>query len=164
MASKTIVDCDGASPGPGQNGFTIIELMIVVAIVSILAVIAMPAYQNYTIRSKVSEAMIQMAEARTTVAEKYSASNIMPADNQSAGLDSPDTYDILDHLKRLEVTSTPVRGTIIVTLKIPGTSADNKQLQLVPSTTTGPVVWKCEPATAGGLGVSPNHIPPNCRG
>jgi type IV pilus assembly protein PilA len=146
-----------------QDGFTIIELMIVVAIVSILAVIAMPAYQNYTIRSKISEAMVHLAEAKTSVSEKYSASNIMPTSNQLAGLDTPESYNGLDYVKRLEVSSVPVRGTIIVTLKIPGSSANDKQFQLVPSTATGPIVWKCEPA-AGAVGLSINQLPVNCRG
>jgi type IV pilus assembly protein PilA len=146
-----------------QGGFTLVELMIIVAIVSILAVIAMPAYQNYTIRSKVSEAMVFLAEAKTTVTEKYSATNIMPTSNQVAGLSTPESYDEYEYLSRLEVSSVPVDGAIVVTIKIPGTSANGKQLQLVPSTNTSPIVWKCEPVT-GPLAISTNHIPAICRG
>lgn len=146
-----------------DRGFTLVELMIVVAVVSILAVIAMPAYQNYTIRSKVSEAMVFLAEAKTTVAEKYSATNDMPTNNQLAGLSTPESYDEYEYLSRLEVSSIPVEGAIVVTIKIPGTSANGKQLQLVPSTNTSPIIWKCEPVT-GPLAISTNHIPANCRG
>ena len=156
--SSLTVSCDHR-----QSGFTLVELMIIVAIVSILAVIAMPAYQNYTIRSKVSEAMTFLAEAKTSVTEKYSASNIMPTTNQVAGLSTPESYDEYEYLSRLEVSSIPVDGAIVVTLKIPGTSANGKQLQLVPSTNTSPIIWKCEPVT-GPLAVSTNHIPANCRG
>jgi len=146
-----------------EGGFTIIELMVIVAIVSILAVIALPIYQNYTIRSKVSEALAFAAEARSSVTERYATLNSMPADNDTAGLPPPDSYDEFNYLRRLEISSTPVQGTIVVTLKLPGTSADSKQLQLVPSTTDSPVRWTCEPV-AGPTGVSENQIPANCRG
>ncbi len=165
MEKTCRADCAGGRPGTRQDGFTIVELMIVVATISILAVIALPLYQNYTIRSKVSEAMVQLSEARTTVSEKYSTENIMPTNNIAAGLDTPESYDDFEYVKRLEITSTPVPGTIVVTLKIPGSSADNKLIQLVPATTTGPIVWTCEPvADPPGVGADLNHIPANCRG
>ena len=163
MKSTSLMRSVDAGCESRQGGFTIIELMIVVAIVSILAVIAMPAYQNYTVRSKVSEAMVLIAEAKTTVAEKYSTVNIMPTSNQLAGLDTPDSYDGYDYLSRLEIGSIPVDGTIVVTIKIPGSSANDKQLQLVPSTINGPIIWTCEPVP-GATGISSNHVTPNCRG
>ena len=152
-----------ASPDSQQGGFTIIELMIVVAIVSILAVLALPAYQNYTVRTKVSEAMGLLGEAKTTVSEKFYTTNIMPTNNQVAGLDTPASYDDYDYLKSLEISSVPVDGTIIATIKIPGSSANDKQLQLVPSTVTGKITWTCEPVP-GALAISINHVPANCRG
>lgn len=146
-----------------QGGFTIIELMIVVAIVSILSVIALPAYQDYTVRSKVSEGMNLVAEAKTSVSARYYSSNVMPSTNFEAGLSEPDTYDEFDFVKSLEVSSIPVKGTIVLTLKIPNSGANDKQLQLVPSTATGKIVWTCEPV-AGALGVYTKHVPANCRG
>ena len=62
-----------------QQGFTLIELMIVIAIVGILAAIALPAYQDYTVRAKVSEGLVALAEAKTTIAEYYSANNYLPS-------------------------------------------------------------------------------------
>ena len=123
----------------------------------------MPAYQNYTIRSKVSEGVNFIAEAKTSVSAQYYTSNIMPVNNIQAGLDDPDSYDDYDFVKKLEVSSIPVDGTIVVTIKIPGSSANDKQLQLVPSTTTGLIVWTCKPV-AGPTGVSVSHVPANCRG
>lgn len=146
-----------------QGGFTIVELMIVVAIVSILAVIAMPAYQNYTVRSKVSEALTFAAEAKTTVAERYSTTNTMPTSNLEAGLSAADSYDAFNYIKSLELSSTPAPGTIVITIKMPGSSANDKQLHLVPSTANMPIVWTCEPVD-GPTGISTTHVPPNCRG
>ncbi len=146
-----------------QGGFTIIELMIIVAIVSILAVIALPAYQDYTVRSKVSEGVTLVAEAKTSVSARYYSSNIMPISNAQAGLAPPDTYDEFDFVKRLEISSIPAKGTIVVTFKIPNSGANDKQLQLVPSTATGKIVWTCEPV-AGPQGVYTKHVPANCRG
>ena len=68
-----------------QSGFTLIELMIVVAIVAILAAIALPAYTDYMKRSKVSEAMAAAGACKTSVAEYAAATNTLPADEDAAG-------------------------------------------------------------------------------
>ncbi len=71
-----------------QKGFTLIELMIVVAIIAILAAIALPAYQDYTIRSQISEGAVLSDGAKTAVAEFYTNKGYFPASNGSAGLAS----------------------------------------------------------------------------
>ena len=74
-----------------QKGFTLIELMIVVAIIGILAAIAIPAYQDYTIRAQVSEGMTLAAAAKAAVAETYLNTGDAPADREEAGMSDTDT-------------------------------------------------------------------------
>ena len=77
-----------------QKGFTLIELMIVVAIIGILAAIAIPAYQDYTIRAQVSEGMVLASAAKAAVAETYLNTGVAPANREEAGMsgDATDTF------------------------------------------------------------------------
>ncbi len=146
-----------------NRGFTLIELMAVVAILSILTVIALAAYGDYVTRSKVSEGMVFAAEAKTSVSEYYYNTKEMPQNNSQAGLPAADSYDDnFEWVRRLELSSSPPYGIITITFKIPGSKADNKELQLIPSTMNGEVFWICKPPAVNGIGV--NQVPPNCRG
>jgi type IV pilus assembly protein PilA len=130
-----------------SKGFTLIELMVVVAIVSILAVIAMPAYLDYVTRSKVSEAMAFVSEAKTAVSESYYSTKIIPTSNYLAGLPPADDYDKNAYISKLEIlslTADSKPGTIQVTIKIPGADIDGKYIQLVPSTEHEVYIsWTC---------------------
>ena len=156
--SKTLM-CSTA--GGAASGFTIIELMVVVAIVSILAVIALPAYRDYVTRSKVSEGMGFAAEAKTSVSEYYHTNRKMPTNNDAAGLAPPGNYSRYDFVRSLSVGSDPLDGTITINFKLPNTPVDNKNLQLVPDTSGIDIVWNCRPAVVNG--VDSKFVPPNCR-
>ena len=141
-----------------QKGFTLIELMIVVAIIGILAAIAIPAYQNYTKRSHVSEGLSLAGGAKASVSEFYSSNNRFPDTNLSAGLATAAT------IKGNAVTSVAVgndgsedEGVIKVTYgdKV-GTNAPT--LILSPSTSTGGIEWKCKRGT-----IAQELVPSNCR-
>ena len=144
-----------------NKGFTLVELMAVVAIVSILATIALSAYTDYVIRSKVSEGMGFLAEAKTSVSEYYYTNKILPTSNQQAGLASAEDYDKQKYIRALDLT-TAAPGVISVTFKLIGTSSDGKELQLIPNTRDGVINWECLPPEENGI--SRNRVPPNCRG
>jgi len=147
-----------------QEGFTLIELMVVIAIVSILATIALSAYSNFMMRSKVAEGLSFASEAKTAVTSYYAGNNRFPSDNDEAGLPLATTYDKYDYISKLEVnqsTASPSTGIITVSIKIPGLGANNK-LQLVPTTHEGRLTWVCRPAAANGIDTV--RVPPNCRG
>src|ERR1700690_1438505 len=94
-----------------QQGFTLIELMIVVAIIGILAAIAIPAYQDYTIRAQVSEGMTLAAAAKAAVAESFSNKGIVPANRTAAGMTGNATDTQGKYVQSVDVNA----GSIIVT-------------------------------------------------
>jgi len=140
-----------------QQGFTLIELMIVVAIIGILAAIAIPAYQDYTIRAQVSEGLNLSGGAKAAVTEYFQDRGTMPGTNAIAGL--ADNTDIQGkYVDQVTVTS----GVISVQY---GNDAhaiiDGQHLELTPNTTNpGSVAWDC--ATAG-TEIENKHLPAACR-
>ena len=140
-----------------QQGFTLIELMIVVAIIGILAAIAIPAYQDYTIRAQVSEGLNLSGGAKAAVTEYFQDRGSMPSDNTEAGLAA--SGDIVGKY----VSSVAVSdGEIEITY---GQDAhqiiSGATLQLTPDTTEpGSVQWDCASA---GADIDNKHLPAACR-
>ena len=151
-----------------QQGFTLIELMIVIAIVGILAAIALPAYQDYTVRAKVSEAMVNMAEAKTTIAEYYSANNFLPLDAAVAGINTNPNTDIVASIL-YESTNGPILEAVVESAIIPSGVAGGYHFVLSGETTgDGRVVWTCKPTDGDseqrGTQMPTKYLPANCRG
>ena len=154
-----------------QQGFTLIELMIVIAIVGILAAIALPAYQDYTVRAKVSEAMARLAEGKTSIAEYYSANGYFPIDSTSAGLNTNPNTDIVASIRYIGAATTTVStlGAVLQTGVIPTNTAVNYSFVLSGITQSGRTLrWVCKPlAVAGspaGTLLETKYLPANCRG
>ena len=148
-----------------QKGFTLIELMIVVAIIGILAAVALPAYQDYTTRAKISEVMLALGNCKTSVAEAYTANGAMPADLAGAGCSSNATK----YVNKIEVTATT--GAIVATVQGTTSDADTTTITLQPTTdatrktafaanpTTPILGWSC----GGSDSKAYKFLPANCR-
>ena len=132
-----------------QKGFTLIELMIVVAIIGILAAIAIPAYQDYTIRAQVSEGMNLAAAAKAAVAESFLNRGTAPANRTAAGMSATATDTSGKYVTGVNVTN----GTIIVSYGNEANSQINGlTLEIVPYVTADrSVAWRC-----GGANVPAN--------
>ena len=138
-----------------QKGFTLIELMIVVAIIAILAAIAIPAYQDYLVRTQASEGVTMMDGAKVGVTEFFANTGRLPPGNASAGLPAAGS------IAGKYVTSVDATGGVI-TSKFNATTA-NTAIQgdtiiLSPVTTNGVVVWTCHPGTT-----PTKYVPTTCR-
>ena len=139
-----------------QQGFTLIELMIVVAIIGILAAIAIPAYQDYTARSQMSEAMSLSSGVRTAVSEAFQTSGDFPETNDAAGV-APAVS--INGTYVLRVTVGP-SGTITALLRSAAPviqSIRGASLTLTPSDQGGSIQWSCAGDRADKL------YPSSCR-
>lgn len=140
-----------------QKGFTLIELMIVVAIIGILAAIAIPAYQDYTVRAQVTEGLNLAGAAKAAVAESYSNTGNAPANREEAGMSATATDTNGKYVTQVDV----VDGTIVITY---GNEANTVlhpggtglTLGLTPyETLDGSVAWRCGSAgEPGGTGTN----------
>ena len=144
-----------------QQGFTLIELMIVVAIIGILAAIAIPAYQNYVIRAQVTEGLSLMDGAKTAVAEFYTNRGTFPANNASAGLNTTITGN---YVSGIVVSQSGTGGKIVATYSSTApqkanAAINNMTLDLGAASTGGSISWTCVSTT-----MSQKYLPSSCKG
>ena len=148
-----------------QKGFTLIELMIVVAIIGILAAVALPAYQDYTVRAKMSEVILAMSACRTSITEVYQTGGTPPSANGwgcEAGVTS----------KYVKSISTDAAGVVTAVIQNISTDVNNSAVTLTPLNSGGTPAaatdmgkglsgWNC-----GGTGTTVNkkYLPGSCRG
>lgn len=143
-----------------QKGFTLIELMIVVAIIAILAAIAIPAYQDYIIRSQVSEGATLTDGAKTAVAEYYSNLGVFPGGNATAGLASAASING-SYVSSVNVANGVITATFSsASPRKANTSLNGKTFVLSPvvAAGAGSTVWTC----VGGT-VDKKYLPTSCR-
>jgi len=141
----------------GQQGFTLIELMIVVAIIGILAAIAIPAYQDYTIRSKVSEVMVLASAARTNVGEYYLSTGSMPGTTSEAGINT--NADQSEFVSAIAFATSSTGTLLTYTLENLGGSADGSTFEYLITGNNNGVQIDCK-----GGDLEDKYRPANCRG
>jgi len=148
-----------------QCGFTLIELMIVVMIIGLLASVALPAYQDYTTRAKMSEVVLAASACRASISEVYAGGGAPPGPNTWGCETGPSQY--------VQNVTTDADGVVTATAWNISSDVNGKRLVLVPyvgalaadsATMMGQSIseWRCGPAPTNG--VSLRHLPAGCRG
>jgi type IV pilus assembly protein PilA len=140
-----------------QQGFTLIELMIVVAIVGILAAIALPAYQDYVIRSKVSEALAAAGACKTSVAEYAANKGSLPGNITASGCSNNSSQ----YVSGLDVNTGVITVTLATLTELGSASA--KKLKLTPSTPTSSTGNAITKWTCASVDIPTKYLPGSCR-
>ncbi|EMT5482434.1 pilin [Neisseria gonorrhoeae] len=157
-----------------QKGFTLIELMIVIAIVGILAAVALPAYQDYTARAQVSEAILLAEGQKSAVTEYYLNHGKWPEDNGDAGVASPADKIKGKYVQKVEVA----KGVVTAEMASSNVNKEikGKKLSLWAKREDGSVKWFCGQPVQRGAGnddtvadakdgkeIDTKHLPSTCR-
>ncbi|TQE96690.1 MAG: prepilin-type N-terminal cleavage/methylation domain-containing protein [Spiribacter salinus] len=144
-------------PERPHRGFTLIELMIVVAILAILMALAVPAYQDYTIRAQVSEGMSLAEGAKAAVWDHWSNEGSFPADNDAAGLEDPANIQG-EYVSELRIDDGEIRITFGTANANAAISGDTLVLSPVGAATDASMNWTCDTGSISG-----KYLPSRCR-
>ena len=140
-----------------QQGFTLIELMIVVAIIGILAAVALPAYQDYTVRAKMSEVIGLAAAAKTSISEYYVSMGTMPTGAAAAGVNTNAAQSTYVSLIEYTRTDSSVSD---ITFTIANLEPATGNLEFKGTGSANGVQWVCNDT---GTDIPQKYLPANCR-
>lgn len=133
-----------------QQGFTLIELMIVVAIIGILAAVALPAYQDYTVRAKMAEVLVQAGAHKNSVSEYYQSEASLPTDLSEAGVDQASIAST--YIKGVKMDTA---GALTYTVDVDGKATGD--VTLAATVSNNSLTWKCTST------IATKYLPANCR-
>jgi type IV pilus assembly protein PilA len=143
-----------------QSGFTLLELMVVIAIISIVAMVGLPTYRDYVTRARIIEDFATVKTIKMHILEYYSTSGSLPTKNQHVGL--PKAKDINGvRLEKVKIANNPMPGTITVhydNTELPQLG-NNNQIKFVPVAMNGALVWDCKSGNMADI-----YRPSGCRG
>ena len=146
------------------KGFTLIELMIAIAIVGILLSLAIPTYQDYTVRAKISEAMNIASALKVMVSEYYITMAELPADATVAGIDTTFSSQYISAINYLKEADNKDEAMIKLTLS-ENVSAEvaGKALVLTAIANIGSLRWLCSNDRSAAQPIAAKYLPSNCR-
>lgn len=137
-----------------NHGFTLIEMLIVIAIVAILAAVAIPMYQTYIVRAKITEALNAAGSTKTYVAIHHAESGNLPDSSAEIGLTEEVDWD---YVEKIEIQAA---GRIVVTVRGSAMNqANTATFELIPTVNAGALTWSCQPPGT----IAHKYLPAVCR-